>query len=617
MAGPPRRGDHPGPGTATDGERILAELPYAPRRGRLAATLAGTGRALRRHPWRVAAVVVVVWGTAAVADLWRARGDALEALERVERFREAAEPRTLLNGEQATELAVIARTFDRARDRTRSPWVSPLRALPVLGRQIRSVDALATAGRDLARAGADALERVADATARTPATGPGRLTLLREVSSIVAGLRETVAHVDLGPGEALVGTLADARARLASELEDLGATLDDAAVGVSGAIDLLEGPATYLLFAANNAEMRAGAGMFLQVGTVSFEAGEVLFGEMQSVGDLVFDEPVVPLPPEMEALWGWAHPTEDWRNLMMSPRFGVSAELAAAMWEVSGRGRVDGVAAVDVVALQRIVEVTGPVTVLGETVGADELIDVLTRRQYERPRDLQDERREELGDVAVEVMQRLLGGDVALAEVADALADAAAGRHLLVWSPDPEQSAAWEAAGVTGELTGDSVLVSFLNTGANKLDPYTVLEARLTRPAPDRLELEVTVENRTPARGISDYALSNPDVLEDPRMIRGVLAVNLPGWVRTARIDGVDGATAAGPDGPTVVLADTVTLRPGEMASRRFVMEVPDGPLVIRVEPSARIPPVRWTVGERTFRDVRARTVRLPPPAGR
>ncbi len=85
--------------------------------------------------------------------------------------------------------------------------------------------------------------------------------------------------------------------------------------------------------------------MFLSAGVATFVDGEIEISDFEGTGDLTLDEGVG-LPPELEQLYGWADPDQEWRSLGLSPRFPVNAEVASRMWtgarSASGRRRVVG-----------------------------------------------------------------------------------------------------------------------------------------------------------------------------------------------------------------------------------------------------------------------------------
>ena len=70
-------------------------------------------------------------------------------------------------------------------------------------------------------------------------------------------------------------------------------------------------------------------------------------------------------------------PTEEWRNLASSPRFEVTASLAAEMWRATTGETVDGVLLVDPVALQALLAAQGAVSVGDREIGADNVVEFL------------------------------------------------------------------------------------------------------------------------------------------------------------------------------------------------------------------------------------------------
>jgi hypothetical protein len=95
--------------------------------------------------------------------------------------------------------------------------------------------------------------------------------------------------------------------------------------------ELFAGNSTLLLLLGNNAEMRAGSGMFLTVGTLTVSDGRLDVGEIVPTFDFQLPEPVT-VDTDLAARWGWLEPGREWRNLGVSPRFDVTAEQASRMW---------------------------------------------------------------------------------------------------------------------------------------------------------------------------------------------------------------------------------------------------------------------------------------------
>ncbi len=140
--------------------------------------------------------------------------------------------------------------------------------------------------------------------------------------------------------------------------------------------------------------------MFLSVGELETEDDRLRLHDMRSVTSVTVPAGAVPLEGDLRDRWGWLAPNEEWRNLMLSPRFDVQAPLAARMWESAGGSPVDGVLVLDPFALQGLLRATGPVEVDGRRFSADSVVQELLHDQYLRfTVDEREERREQLGRI--------------------------------------------------------------------------------------------------------------------------------------------------------------------------------------------------------------------------
>ena len=548
----------------------------------------------RRRLWLLVGVVIVLaWAAAAAASLLRARSDLEAGLASVRRAQKLTSPADLVDGRPQGDLREAARSFDRGHDRLASPVVAPLKLLPVLGRQLRSATALADTAARVSAVGSDAVADAQRALRLPHETGPERVALLRELGEVARRAAVRLDDLDLGPRKALIGTLAERRAELEDRLADLRETLRDGGTSAGGLADLLQGPRRYLVLAANNSEMRAGTGMFLSVGEMTFADGGFSLGEFQPAAGLYRDEPPPITDVDFAARWGWLSPNKEWRNLGASPRFDVSAELATRMW---GRP-VDGVLSVDPIAVQALVEATGPVDVAGRRLEADAVDDFLLYEQYVGIKSFdtaaQAGRREVLGLLAKAAFDNVDRGGWEVGRLASSLARAARGRHIMAWSARPEEQRVWEGMGIDGRLHEDSLAVSVLNRGGNKLDRFLDVKSELSVDT-TRAQLRVTLVNTAPADTPVYVAGPYPGSPVGAGDYFGILSVNFPGWTGNITSDAGDPA-AAGADGPTRVHAVPVTVRRGETKTVTFSFDLGRAPGSLVVEPSARVPAVTWT----------------------
>jgi hypothetical protein len=586
-------------------------------------------RSRSRLPWIIAAVVglLVVWGVLAAVQIASMASDVDAGVAHVDAAEAGTQDLMSLVGavrgeddggapDAAAELDAAVADLEKASRTADGIVLAPVKLLPVLGRQLRATTTMLDTSIDVATATSTAITVLRDVATAPAATPADRVSAVRDSEEVLATLQEAIADPDLGPSEGLVQPVADARNRLSDQLAQTRATVDDAMVGLTGVADFLEGPTTYLVLAANNAEMRAGSGMFLQIGSVSIVDGAFTLSEFTPAQELYLETPGATLDPDFEARWGGLQPNQEWRNLNLSPRFDESARMATEMWAAAGRGQVDGVMSIDVVAVQRLLELTGPVDVPTAegplTIDAENVRRQLLRKQYEAFDDRAD-RRDQLGEVAQAVFDAFNQRPVPAADLVGLIDGAGAKRNLMLWSSDPEQQAAWEALGVSGELTPDTVMAALVNRGGTKLDPYVSMDAALS--AEDlgdrwRVSVQVDMANKAPG-GLPTY-VEGP--VEGSGGVAGeyvgILSLTVPEAATEPTTSG-DGFAVVGDDGPTRVIGTNVAIPRGEQRSVTVTFELPKEWDTVRVTPSARVPAIRWTAGEKEWTERRPRSVAL------
>lgn len=563
-----------------------------------------------------AVVLLVAWLSLAGVRLWQARRDAADGIARLEALKASMTPAKLIRGEGLSSLRAAEHDFARASSRVRSPLVAPLRVLPVIGRQVRSVDALTRSADEVVAAGTAAVQQARREIHGRQSSGSGRVEIAGRLEAIATRTDDRLAKVDLGPGEALVGPLASARDRFARELDKLRDGLRKTETASKGMEDFLRGPSHYLVMAANNSEMRAGSGMFLSAGELTVTNGEFSIDEMGTTTTLQLPAGAVTIDDaDLGARWGWLAPNQEWRNLAASPRFDATASLAARMWGAKTGHTVDGVLVLDPFALQAVLAATGPVDIDGDRIDASNVVDEVLHRQY---RDIppeatadQAQRRERLSAIASAALEGLDRSGWDVATMVEQLKHAAEGRHLLAWSSRPAQQRAWRAAGVDGTLRDDSLLLAMLSQGGNKLDQFLHLDAQLavTTTGPER-SVRVTVEVRNETPPDEPRYVAGPTGQLDEGVYAGIVSLDVPGAARDLRIAGSPALVAAGSDGATRVIATRMQVARDETKRIVFSFRLPGGRGGLQVEPSARTPAVTWEFRSQAWADERSRRIR-------
>jgi len=560
-------------------------------------------------------VLLLVWGAVVAAGAWSAYRHDQRGLDALQSVRQTSDPTTLTAASTEATLHGAAAEFGAAHDDLTGPLMAPVTWLPVLGRQLRSARALSSAAEQVSTVGARFLGQVHDVLDQPHGAGPERVQSLRRLSALSLSAAHQLDGIDTGPDQALVGPLARKHDEFVSQLDGVRRRLATAAVVSSVTATILQGPQTYLVLAANNAEMRAGSGAFLEVGTADAADGTVHLGDLGPSGALGLAPGQVVVTGDLQRNWGWLEPGVDWRTLGVTPQFPVTAELASRMWAARSGQQVQGVLAVDVVGLSQIMAVTGPVQVGTTTLDASNVAQYLLHDQYAGLSDnaTGDATREDaLGTIAGDALRQLQGESTDLRGLASAVSGAVAGRHLMVWSSDPTAEAAWMASGAAGTLTPSSLAVNMVNQGGNKLDqflPVTVHLATRSDVTGTGVTMTTVLTNRTPDGQSQFIAGPYPGLPLVYGDYSGIVADNLPAGATGITMTGAGPLSARGAEGPTMLVAAPLVIHQGATATVVVRFHLPTAHGTMTVVPSARVPAEQWTAGGRSFTDERPETI--------
>lgn len=473
----------------------------------------------------------------------------------------------------------------------------PLRALslvPGVDDQIRGVRRMADATAAIGRAGKESAARI-DRQMGAAGTGAGRVELMDTALDELDRLQDVLGRTDVGSGTGLLPPLRRAHDDLASSIREARQKIDEGRDLIRPVRALLTGPTELLLLAANNAEMTGGAGMTLSAGGLSISDGELELGEVVRAGDLRLPRSV-PIPDELRSIYRPTGLGIDLRSTTRSPDLTATGPVALRIMEVHGMD-LDGVVVVDAVALQGLLAVTGPVEVHGKEITADTVLaEVLNENYLAFEGEARDVRVSYQGDIAKAVFDAVTTREVPAVDLAAALLDAAAGRHVLLWSEEPALQLVWEQLGVAGALDRNGLMVSFQNYGANKLDwflrPESTLDVTLL-PSGDfraRLTMRMPVPTRAEMDGTSGYVMGpSPDTHEV------FLTVHLPAAAYDITTPDGDFRTA-GEEPPMQVRTFLAEVRLGTTFERTVEFSLPRSDGGMTLLPSARVEPMPLTV---------------------
>ncbi|HVA09727.1 MAG TPA: DUF4012 domain-containing protein [Acidimicrobiales bacterium] len=241
-----------------------------------------------------------------------------------------------------------------------------------------------------------------------------------------------------------------------------------------------DGPRTYLLVGENNAEMR-DEGAPLSYSLVTAANGSLRVSGNQEIQIITNPVPVpgLTLPPGTQAAFGKFEPNRVWPNADMSADFPLDGRILQGMIAVSANLHVDGVIGMDVITLQDLLSLTGPVTVSGlpEAVTTNNATSLLLNQVYQGlAPSAQAPRREEMSAVADAAVHQLQNGQTDLVALARTLAADIGGRHLQLWDDNPSYEQTIRKVGASGAVdTTDPSRTFHLavqNATATKLDYF-------------------------------------------------------------------------------------------------------------------------------------------------
>lgn len=518
---------------------------------------------------------------------------------------------SISNGETERKLDKSASDLRSAHDRLDSFVLKPWRAVPVLGKQLTSAIRLTNAGSSAAQITHDTLQQ---AKALNATGTSDRVGTLRRISEITATQDQRLRQIELGPKGGLIGPLSEAREKAVDNLNKLDSGLNRGSAASAGLAELMSTNGNYLLVAANNAEMRNGSGMWLQVGLLKTGNNKMEVGDMEPVDEVTQPDGSIAWPVDMQQNWGFLGKHGDMRNLMLSPRFETSASLAKQIWERDGRQRVDGVVAIDVEMIESLLRITGPVDVAGQTLNADNIQRKLMFDQYQGVdfnRAANEQRREALSGVAGAVFNKFNAAQWEPASAARNLADAASGRHLMIWSADGDTQQLWRKAGISGDLAIDDTMVSLVNLGTNKMDQFMKVDTKMSTNKTDaavETTMKVKVKNDAPQDGPIYVLGPQPGINAQKGDYMGFLALTLPHDATEISVNGL-APVISGRDGAHALAASSVLTARGQEQTFEIKFKRPASATGTEIQPSSHIPAMTWENNGASWKDAGPRRV--------
>ncbi|GAY16517.1 DUF4012 domain-containing protein [Mycobacterium sp. shizuoka-1] len=429
-----------------------------------------------------AALVVIVFGC------WLGF-QALTAKSNLEQARHSAQQTkdALLQGNTAGASSAAAEAQSHARaaqDATHSlPW-NIVAAVPWLGSPFKTGQQISDVVLGLT---ADVLKPTAEAgttVAPNQLLANGRLdvvALRREepaLTKIAADAARLNADAQAISDPRYLSALGTARSQLQAQTADIAALLGNTALAARVAPALMgaDGPRSYFMGFQTNAEARGTGGLLGGFGILRFDNGKPSVDNLGRNTEFDKDFAPISLGKEFDEAYGFTNPTTDVRNSNQSSHFPYAAEIWKSLWTQQTGMNVDGVVAIDPIALSYILAATGPVTMPdGETVTKDNVVELTESTIYTRFPTDQSARKQYLQDIATEVVKKITKPVESPRKLFEALGRAVKERRISVWSSSPADQKLLEETPLAHVIPNDPAPYAEIvinNLGGNKMDYY-------------------------------------------------------------------------------------------------------------------------------------------------
>lgn len=400
--------------------------------------------------------------------------------------------------------------------------------VPFVGDDLAAVRQVSAAIDEVARAapaGVDLLARLTDGPGLRTGGGAVDLDLVRslrpDATRLAAGAEAAADDLaDVDPAT-LVGRLAPS---VTSAVEQVDA-LRSASTGIVVATDVLpqvlgaDGEQRYLLVVQNNAEIRATGGLPGSASVLTASDGTVDLGFQGKALDLdTGSGAVADFLPGEEDVFGPLL-VSDFRDTNFTPDFPRAASLMSDFVDESPEAPVDGVVSVDPVLLAEVLRSTGPVTVAGRRLDADNAVRELLLEPYLR---LPDPDRQDafFRQAARAIFARVLSDQGDQVELLRTLGEGVSQRRLLFWSDDDAVQQRVAPTAIAGALPGDTgrpEVGLYLNDGTQaKMQYFLRSEASVVSEGCDvegrqvvRARLTLTNDLDVPVDELTDYVTGN------------------------------------------------------------------------------------------------------------
>jgi len=553
----------------------------------------------RAWPWAVAAVIVAL----ALAGAWvgvrgyLAKGELEAAVPLAGRIQQQ-----VINGDTdgaAVTLAKLQQHSSSARSLTSDIVWRASELVPWAGSNLRVVRELTEVVDDLAKDGVGPLTELAGELNPSDFKPVDHTIALQPLVEAAPTVRVAANAIERAQVKAhgirrddVIGLVRDAA-------DDLQGSVDEIAAAVSaidGAVSLLptmlgvDGPRNYLVVFQNPAELRSGGGIAGSLALISTNQGRIdLVQQASGASFAPFPDPVLELPAETTSLYGDIT-AEYMLDVTLPPQFDISGPLAREMWALKFGTQVDGVIAVDPIALGYLLEATGPIALpTGDELSSNNAAQMLLNDVYFRYPE-PSEQDAFFASATSEVFNHIANGGADPLRMIEAFTKGGADRRILMWLNDDSQQKTLEGTTLAGGLPQSddesTRLGLYFNDGTgSKMDWYldrtiSVGDAVCRKDGRRTVEVDVTLTSTAPADGSLPTHITGGGFFgTTPGNIKTLVALYAPSGSINQGVEQVapDGSAAElgahqAKDSKYIVSQLTVELAPQESKTIRYTV---------------------------------------------
>ncbi len=357
----------------------------------------------------------------------------------------------------AEQFDKAAASFRTARDLLGPDWaVAAMRALPWLGSQVGAADDLATIGLEGSVAGREVAAMLRDAPPATDGSaGLGSmLTAARpHLDAALVALTNVADRSTALTDQGLVAPLADAVRQARQVLSPMAPVLHRSHALLDLERYFLSAPRRILLLAQNNAEIRPTGGFIGSYGLIEVGPNGLKLEKYDDIYALGDQPRATQLPvPEGATMGGIYFKFRDANWWIDYP---TSARMLQRFWGDLGQEPVDGIVAVDVVAMRDLLEVFGPIRIdeFNTTFSFGNLLEKLISIVEVQMGPTGQPRKGVLVLLANELTRRMLDMRAEdLLRTSTVLGHSAEGKHVQLYFTDAQLQASVNDAGWAGAI---------------------------------------------------------------------------------------------------------------------------------------------------------------------